>query len=151
MKNEISDVEMLALEFLDAAATLERRLDRALAMTRGISFSEYRLLRSIGNARSGGTRRVDLANSVGLTPSAVTRALKPMEKLGYVTTTRSERDARQSLAELTPAGESLLKDAQAVLSDIFRSLPLQSLSDQKISELKLRLDELRGGAQRHAL
>jgi len=40
---------------------------------------------------------VDLAAAVGLTPSAVTRALRPLEKLGCVATQKSERDARRSL------------------------------------------------------
>jgi len=146
MKNEHTDIESLTLEFLEVAAMLERRLDRALSF-RGISFSEYRLLRSIANSPAGALPRVDLANGVGLTPSAVTRALKPLEKLGYVVTTRSERDARQSLAALTAGGKSLLNDAQKLLQGAINGLSLKSLSPAKIDELQSRLDELRGSVR----
>ena len=61
--------------------------------------------------------RVDLAQLVGLTASAVTRALKPLEKIGLVTTHKSERDARLSLARLTAAGEELVRDAQTVVNE----------------------------------
>src|SRR5262245_10484179 len=108
------DDEMLVLTLLDAAAMVERRLDVALSHTRGISFSEYRLLRSLSTLHQGTVMRVELANAVGLTPSAITRALKPLEKLGYVSTEKSERDARRSLVSLTAGGVKLLADAQAV-------------------------------------
>jgi DNA-binding MarR family transcriptional regulator len=81
----------LILTVLKAAATVERRLDRALSGTKGISFSEYQILEAI--ERDRGATRVDLADRVGLTPSGVTRALKPLEKLGFVETVRDHRDA----------------------------------------------------------
>src|SRR6266702_5661390 len=87
--------EALVLALLDSAAFVERRLDRALANTRGISFSEFRMLRSLSTFQDGTGMRVELADAVGLTPSAITRALKPLEKLGYVSTQKSERDARR--------------------------------------------------------
>ncbi len=104
--------EDLVLEFLDVAGVVERRLDSALSYTRGVSFSEYRLLRTLALGHEGGAPRVELAGAVGLTPSAVTRALKPLEKMGYVKTVSNERDARQSLAQLTAGGRELLADAK---------------------------------------
>jgi len=135
--------EPAVLEFLDTAAGLERRLDRALSGTKGISFSEYRLLKALSASERAGVPRIDLAAAVGLTPSAVTRALKPLEKLGYVTTLRNERDARQSLAAITPAGTGLLKDARAILQDDLSALPLNHLGRQKLAEFLQRLQELR--------
>ena len=54
---------------------------------------------------------------VGLSPSGVTRALQPLEKLGYVESHRDERDARLTLAVLTAHGEDLVRDASAVVDD----------------------------------
>lgn len=130
------------LAFLETAAGLERRLDRALACTRGISFSEYRLILALSKADNG-LPRIDLANAVGLTASAVTRALKPLEKIGLVTTEKSERDARQSIAVLTPAGLELLADAEGVLRDVFSHLFINTISENKIAEFQSRLSELR--------
>lgn len=123
------DTEGLAFALLEAAGRVERRLDRALSNTRGISFSEYRLLRELDRHTSGPAMRVELAQAVSLTPSAVTRALKPLEKLGYVVTIKSERDARRSLAQLTPGGIELLADAQGVVRDVIADLPLDALRE----------------------
>lgn len=133
--------EPTVFEFLDTAANLVHRLDRALSV-RGISFSEYRLLRTLASAKTAGCARIDLALAVGLTPSAVTRALKPLEKLGYVSNQRNERDARQSLATLTAGGGELLADAQTMLEDHLRGLRLNGLSQQAVSEFKNRLLDL---------
>lgn len=116
----------VVLDLLRAAADIERRLDRKLNHTRGISFSEYQLVRHLAAAPGAAAARVDLAEAIGLTPSAVTRALKPLEKMGYVTTERSERDARRALARLTPAGHELLADAEVAVDDGIESLDLDA-------------------------
>ena len=117
MNKTISTEQSLALHFAAAWNRLERRLDHSLGAIRGISLAEYRLLRALGDAHDCQASRVDLAQSVGLTPSGVTRALRPMEKLGIVTTRRSKRDARLAIAALTEAGHELLQDASAVVDD----------------------------------
>ena len=141
--NITSHTESLVLQFLETASALERELDRALSNTRGISFSEYRLLRSLSKNKDRGIPRIDLAIAIGLTASAVTRALQPLEKLGYVATEKSQRDARQSLAKITPGGLELLADAQGVLEDFLRELPLNAQSAQNITEFQNRLNDLR--------
>lgn len=102
---------------LDAAASITRRLDRSLGAIKGISFSEYQMLSALDRAPSTSSTRVDLANAVGLTPSGVTRALRPLEKLGFIETVKDTRDARKSLAKLTPAGMELVSDARGVVAD----------------------------------
>ncbi len=97
---------------------MERRLDGALSTIKGISFAEYRLLRQLRGAPPLGMSRVDLAEAVGLTPSGVTRALRPLEKLGFVQTVKSERDARRAMASLTEAGTELADDASGVVNDV---------------------------------
>jgi DNA-binding MarR family transcriptional regulator len=107
----------LVLDFADAWHHLQRRLDLSLGSIRGISLAEYRLLKALGDAPNGMASRVDLAQAVGLTPSGVTRALRPMEKLKMVSTVKSKRDARLAVASLTPAGRELLTDASSVVSE----------------------------------
>ena len=131
--------EALVLALLDSAAFVERRLDRALANTRGISFSEFRMLRSLSTFQDGTGMRVELADAVGLTPSAITRALKPLEKLGYVSTQKSERDARRSLVTLSAAGFELLADARTTIADAISSLPLALLNDTRLSDFRNEL------------
>ena len=127
VNRENASDEALVFALLEAAARVELRLDRLLSNTRGISFREYQLIRALSRLYDGSATRVELAGAVGLTPSAVTRALKPIEKLGYVVTQKSARDAWRSLAELTPAGRELLADAQGAVDDAIADLGLEHL------------------------
>ncbi len=122
MNTQVSDQQALALAVASAWSHLERRLDASLGAIRGISLAEYRLLRALGDAPGAQASRVDLAHAVGLTPSGVTRALRPMEKLGIVSTLRSKRDARLAIAALTPAGREVLNDASSVVDDTMTTL-----------------------------
>jgi len=122
MNTQTSSEQTLALTFAAAWNRLERRLDHSLAAIRGISLAEYRLLRALGEAPGSQASRVDLAQAVGLTPSGVTRALRPMEKLGIVSTVKSKRDARLAIAALTPAGRELLDDASGVVDDTMKAM-----------------------------
>ena len=122
MNTQISPEQTFGLAFAAAWNRLERRLDHSLAAIRGISLAEYRLLRALGDAPGAQASRVDLAQAVGLTPSGVTRALRPMEKLGIVSTVKSKRDARLAIAALTPAGRELLDDASGVVDDTMKAL-----------------------------
>ncbi|MGI9237650.1 MAG: MarR family winged helix-turn-helix transcriptional regulator [Woeseiaceae bacterium] len=119
---QISNEQSLALAFANAWGHVERRLDGSLGAIRGISLAEYRLLKALGDAPGAQASRVDLAEAVGLTPSGITRALRPMEKLGIVTTLKSKRDARLAIAALTPAGRELLSDASGVVDDTMITL-----------------------------
>ncbi len=125
-KIRISHEQNLALAFASAWSRLERRLDSSLGAIRGISLAEYRLLKALGDAPGAQASRVDLADTVGLTPSGVTRALRPMEKMGIVTTLKSKRDARLAIAALTPAGRELLSDASGVVDDTMKALMRRS-------------------------
>jgi DNA-binding MarR family transcriptional regulator len=131
--------EDAVLVLLDVAARIEKRLDTALSMARGISFSEYRILKALAGAGERGATRVDLAESVGLTASAVTRALRPLEKIGVIATQKHERDARCSLARLTPAGLDLLSDAEGVVADTLESVSIKGLSFDRLAALQAEL------------
>ena len=138
----MNDIQLI--EYLIATSDiLERRLDRGLSFLRGVSYREYRLLKCIQDSPQQKMTRVDLAAAVGLTPSAVTRALKPMEKLGYVTTERGVRDARQNLAVLSKGGEELLRDTTAAVADIIEQLPIREWSDKRKRGLLTVLEGLR--------
>lgn len=112
----------LALLLADAWGRLERSLDANLSAIRGVSFVEYRLLETLAHSPANALSRVDLAEQVGLTPSGVTRALRPLEKLHMVETQRAERDARLALAALTDAGRALVEDCARVIEDVLGTL-----------------------------
>ncbi len=143
MNTSISNEQRLALGFAAAWGRVERRLDHSLGAIRGISLAEYRLLRALGDAPNSQASRVDLAEAVGLTPSGVTRALRPMEKLGIVSTVKSKRDARLAIAALTPAGRDLLSDASGVVDDAMKAMARRLPGDGPgIAELLGFLDDI---------
>jgi len=138
MKN--SNTELI-FTLLKAASRIERRLDRALSATKGVSFTEYHLLNVLHKTHNGSATRVELASAVSLTPSAITRALKPLEKIGFVTTEKSDHDARRSIASLTPAGSELLKDANEIVSD---EVALLALPNDGLDETLCVLNQIKG-------
>ena len=56
-------------------------------------------------------RRVDLADTIGLTASGITRLLLPMEKIGLVRREAHDGDARVSYVAIAPGGAALLSEA----------------------------------------
>ncbi len=133
----------LVTAVVGAAAHLERIVDGSLSSIKGISLAEFRLLSAIAEAPARRSSRADLARAVGLSPSAVTRALRPLEDLGMTKTMKNARDARLALASLTPQGEELLSDAIGVLDDVLPSLLERAPAvAQNRQELRTMLDEL---------
>ena len=113
----------LCLELARAHATLVRRLDGRLGSLHGLSFGDFAVLLHLSKAEGGKLRRVDLAEQLGLTASAVTRALIPLEKIGLVKREPDKRDARVGYALLTKAGERVLEEAtesaESVSAEVF--------------------------------
>jgi len=126
--------------------SIVRRLDGNLSMIKGISYSEFQLLSAMEAETKAATTRVLLAQRVGLTPSGVTRALKPLEKLGYVETVKDARDARRSIARLTDAGIELVSDARGVVSDALEHLET-SLNDKEVQQFVEVLAVLSGAGE----
>ncbi|MEY4293890.1 MAG: hypothetical protein RIR29_540 [Actinomycetota bacterium] len=82
------------------------------ALVYGASFSEFVILRGIEAGGPQGIRRVDLAEQVSLSVSGITRALAPLEKLGYIEHQEEELDARVRKVVLTKSGRELFKDIE---------------------------------------
>jgi DNA-binding MarR family transcriptional regulator len=135
----------MALTLARAWNRVERRLDGALSSARGISFADYRLLQTLAVAPRSRASRVDLARAVGMSPSGVTRALRPLEKLGMVTTTKSDRDARLALAELTSAGHEVVSDGSAVVDQLMEAIVQRAPSVASDRAAVARLLEELGG------
>ena len=68
----------------------------------------------------------------------MTRALRPLEKLGYVVTKRDVRDARRSLATLTTHGVKLASAGSAIVGETIADLSamanLSAVDRKKISK-----------------
>jgi len=108
----------LALLISRTNAELVRRLDRRLGAFHGISFVDFSVLNELGHDPNGRLRRVDLAEKMGLTQSAVTRILLPLEKIGLVSRHPDPNDARVGYAALTKTGRVMLEDATVTAEEV---------------------------------
>lgn len=108
------DPGMLAWRtFLTAHATVIRRLDGELEEHEGLALSDFDVLAQLHFA--GGTLRMrDLADSVLLSRSGMTRRVDRLESAGYVARAACETDRRGSMATLTDAGRDRLERALPV-------------------------------------
>ncbi len=98
------------LNLAKAKTVVARRFDNRLSF-HGLGFSDLMILYQLSRDPHDKMRRIDLAESVGLTASGVTRLLLPMEKIGLVKRETSEQDARVSYVALAPGGKRLLAEA----------------------------------------
>lgn len=111
----------LALGLIAMHGRIAKRLGGALS-PHGISVTEYLVLHQLAAAPKHRMRRVDLADSVGLSPSGVARLLKPMEKIGLVEKGEAARDARVSPVALTTGGERIYHETTVAFTHAARTL-----------------------------
>lgn len=117
------------LELAALHGKLLKRVDQSF-MVHGISFTEFIVMYHLSKAPEEVMRRIDLAESVGLSASGVTRLLNPMQKIGLVKKEESARDARVSLVKLSAAGKKMFKDSNATYTRCAASF-LQDLTDKE--------------------
>jgi DNA-binding MarR family transcriptional regulator len=99
--------------FLRSHAAITRQLNIDLQNAHGLTLNDYEVIVHLARAEGQMMRRVDLAESVVLTASGITRLLDGLECAGYVEKAGSESDARVSYAKLTDAGARKLAEASA--------------------------------------
>ncbi len=72
-----------------------------------LSIAEFHTLECIGNGEENRRTVGEIAETLGVTVPTVTVCVNKLVKKGYVTKTKSERDARIAIVELTPTGERM--------------------------------------------
>ena len=82
------------VSFLRAHAAITRELSVRLQREHGLTLNDYEVLLHLSQADGGMMRRVDLAQSVLLTASGITRLLDGLERSGLVEKASCDRDAR---------------------------------------------------------
>lgn len=96
---------------LRAHASATRELSSQLQAEHGLTINDYECLLLLSHAEGGAMRRIDLAGSLLLTPSGVTRLLDGLQAAGYVCKGACTSDARVSYAVLTDEGRRKLEEA----------------------------------------
>jgi DNA-binding MarR family transcriptional regulator len=110
---EVEDLTSTAwLRFLRAHAAITRELSSRLEALHELTLSDFDVLVQLYFAEGRRMRRIDIARSVLLTASGITRLLDGLESCGLVAKERCESDARVTYAVLTEAGVKKIEEAR---------------------------------------
>jgi len=129
-------------KLLRAHAALTRRFSADLQATHGLTLNAYEVLLHLAHAPERRMRRVDLAGSVLLTASGITRLLDGLERAGCVDRAADESDARVTYAVLTEQGYEKLRDAAPTHVGGIRELFGDRFSRDELEMLVELLDRL---------
>jgi len=109
----------------------------------GIGLTDYMVLHILNNVPGNRLKRIDLAESIGLTASGITRIISPMEKIGLVVKESNDRDARISYVKLTDTGEQVYKEATVTAGYISKNL-LDGITTNELKAFSSQLKILGG-------
>jgi len=119
-----------------------RRFNGDLISEHGLTLNDYEVLLHLAHAPDRRLRRVDLAKSVLLTPSGITRLLEGLELAGYVERASCASDARVTYALLTDEGYDKLREASLTHVEGIRSHFAERFSPEELGTLAALLSRL---------
>ena len=131
----------LLLEQAYISTLLNKKMDSFLSL-HGLSFNEFIIMHKLNKTEGGALSRINLADSMGLTASGVTRLLAPMEKNNIVYRTTNPRDARQSLVTLSSTGQELINNASVTVDDGCKSI-YSLFNETEINQLAGLLNKIK--------
>lgn len=120
---------------LRAHASLTRELDAELTREHDLPLSSYEVLLFLADAENGRMRMSELADTVLLSRSGLTRLVDRLERQGLLKRERCESDARGLFAEITPKGRRLFDAARETHLEGVRELFLSRFSRPELRKL----------------
>jgi len=128
-----------------AQAALIKGLDAHLLATHNLSLSMFEVLLFLDDAQERRMRMSDLAASVLLTRSGLTRLVDRLEQERHIVRERDPGDARGWYAVITPAGSRLVRKARNT-QNAWILERFQELSDEELDEFGDLWERLLPGA-----
>ncbi len=131
----LTPTEMAAWRsFIDTTGDLMRAIEKDLEPF-GLDRGDYQLLAMLSEAPEQELRMCDLADSLRLTRSGLTRRMEGVLKKKLVTRVQSVEDGRVAYAKITPKGMELLKEAAPEHLESVRRLMIDLLSPSEIKAI----------------
>ncbi len=125
---------------------MTKALDAELLREHGLPLSSYEVLLFLADAAGGSMRMSELAQSVLLSRSGLTRLVDRMERDGLLRRERCADDARGYNAVITDDGCELFGRARATHLEGVRERFLRHLSDEDLQALGALWDKVQPGA-----
>jgi DNA-binding MarR family transcriptional regulator len=132
--------------FLRAHSHVVRQLERDLVADAGLPLAWYDVLLQLVEAPDRRLRMAELADSVLLSRSGLTRLVDRLQAAGLVVREPFPGDARGMYTVLTPAGLDRLREAAPVHLAGVQEYWLSKFNDDELRELHGLLDRLGGDA-----
>src|SRR5829696_7213522 len=116
-------------------SSLTKELDAELTAEHGLPLSSYEVLLFLADSPGGRMRMSELADSVLLSRSGLTRLVDRLERDGLLERVPCEQDARGFFARITPRGRELFRAARHTHLDGVRRLFLSHFSREQLRTL----------------
>jgi DNA-binding MarR family transcriptional regulator len=136
--------------YILTAHDLEMALEADLA-PHGLSMGDYEVLVWLSEAELNRMRMCDLAQSLQLSPSGLTRRLDGMVRNGWVDRASCASDRRVMYAHLTPAGRAKMEEAAPTHVASVRRHVLEPLGPEGVAQLGELFGRVRDHLLRHEL
>jgi DNA-binding MarR family transcriptional regulator len=127
---------------LRAHAALAKALDAQLEATHGLQLSSYEVLMYLADAEDERMRMCDLASSILLSRSGLTRLVDRLQREGLLERVACHDDARGAFAKLTPAGRQKLRAARATHLAGVRAMFLDLFTPDELEALGAAWDRV---------
>ena len=139
----LTDRELFAWRgFLRAHTALTRELDAELLAAHGLPLTSYEVLLFLADAPGGRMRMSELAESVLLSRSGLTRLADRLAGYGLIERAQCTEDARGWFAAITPKGREVFDEARKTHLDGVRRLFVGSFSQDELETLGSCLERL---------
>ncbi|MEJ2218531.1 MAG: MarR family transcriptional regulator [Gemmatimonadota bacterium] len=122
------------LSFVRTHSRLWDRVEAQMRKDHGLTMARYDVLAQLVNA-GGRLGLSDLASSILLSQSGVSKLLDRMERANLVRRDPDPRDARAAFAAVTPRGRSMVMEARQGHHDLLQQVFGDSLDDRDLADL----------------
>ncbi|HZD00423.1 MAG TPA: MarR family transcriptional regulator [Actinomycetes bacterium] len=148
MRNRPDDVHLAAWRsLLEVHAAVTDLLERELEQERGLALSKFEVLLQLAGAPQGRMRMLELAESVLLSKSGLSRLVDRMEEAGLVRRERCPSDRRGAFAVLTDEGRRVLGRAVPVHLRGIQEHFASHLDSDEVRVLAALLDKVNAAAR----
>ncbi|QKS12715.1 MarR family transcriptional regulator [Curtobacterium sp. Csp1] len=130
---------------IEVSSLLRHTVEQQLKDAGGLSYVQFQLLATLGDAADGSLRMTDLADGVVYSRSGLTYQVGLLERDGLVVRAPSAEDERSVTISLTDAGRALLGRVFPGHVEVLRQLFLVPLSREDVQTL----DDVLGRVKAH--
>lgn len=139
MSREPPSIDRVQLDayfgLIEVSSLLRHTVEQQLRDAGGLSYVQFQLLATLGDAPSGSSRMTDLADGVVYSRSGLTYQAGLLEQAGLVTRTPSQDDERSTTVTITTAGRARLQQVFPGHLEVLAHLLFAPLSRADVESL----------------